>query len=248
MKFLYSLLAVHLLVIVSSGQSVKMPDKLEAKAGRLTQVEIVYDGSNPQVVVLGKDVDYFREQSDKPLTISLRVLAYVDQEVTVVAWCVKDNKSSPPAICKILIGKGPTPVPPGPDPGPNPPGPDPTPNPVTAPINLPGNAVLIVEEKGERGKLPSSQLLILNGETVRNYLNKSCQSDPTRADWKAWRQYDKDTDVTGENKVWQDAFNKVKGKELPYLLISNGKTGYEGKLPVNPDEMIKLLQQHGVKP
>lgn len=97
MRFLLVTLVTLFTACLVFGQSVKMPEKLEAKPGRMTSLEITYEGADPQFLVLGCDVDYFREVSAKPDTIALRLVSYGEQTFTVVAWCVKGDKSSPPA-------------------------------------------------------------------------------------------------------------------------------------------------------
>lgn len=225
--------------------SVTMPEKLTVKAGRMAQIEITYDGADPKFVVFGKDVDTFQEFTTKPNTILLRVLPYADkQEITVIAWCVKDNKSSAPAVCKITVGK--------PDPGPGPdPDPDPTPTPTPAPIPLNGLSALIIYESAEMGNIPSSQRIIIQSEAaggVLSYLRANCTNDPSKPDWKAWRVWDKDTPVANEHKVWQDAMAR-KRDSMPWLIISNPNHGggYEGPLPKTTEETLTLLKKFGGK-
>lgn len=114
MRFLLAATIVLFASCLASGQSVKMPEKLEAKPGRMTSLEITYEGADPQFLVLGCEVDYFREVSAKPDTIALRLVSYGEQTFTVVAWCVKGDKSSPPATCKVTVKNPAPPIPPAP--------------------------------------------------------------------------------------------------------------------------------------
>lgn len=133
-----------------------------------------------------------------------------------------------------------------PDPGPGPtPDPDPAPDPDTpAPIPEPGFRVLIVYETGEATTLPTSQQAIIYGQQVRQYLNNTCikESDGTAA----YRIYDKDIDASGDLQVWRNAMQR-RPTEIPWLIISNGKTGYEGPLPKTVEEFLSLCKKYEVK-
>lgn len=137
----------------------------------------------------------------------------------------------------VTIGDG------KPEPGPRP-GPTPDPdNP--APIPLAGLRMLIIEESAERNKLPPAQASILFSTEIRKYLNGKC---PAGSDGKTkeWRIWDYDSDTSAEEKHWQAAMNRKPGKDkLPWVIISNGKTGYEGPLPATVAETITLLKKYG---
>lgn len=143
----------------------------------------------------------------------------------------------------VTIGGEPTPTPPTP-PGPTPPGPTPTPEPTPdAPIPVAGFRVLVVYETGEVAKLPKEQAAVLYAKQVRDYLNSKCV---TGADSKTreWRIWDKDVDASGEAKHWQAALARNR-KGVPWIIISDGKTGFEGPLPASVDEMLRLLKKYG---
>lgn len=139
----------------------------------------------------------------------------------------------------VIAGKAPIP-PPGPGPKPVPPGPDVDPN-APPPIAGEGFRVLIVYETGQN--LPAAQSPILFGKTIREYLDAKTVLD---ADGRthAWRIWDKDVDASGESKSWQDALARPR-KSIPWILISNGTTGYEGPLPATVDEALALLKKYG---
>jgi hypothetical protein len=138
-------------------------------------------------------------------------------------------------------------------PGPSPtPGPTPTPTPTPVPTDLPfggmpGLRVLLVEESEQRSKLPASQVSIIQGKRVRDYLDSKC---PLSADGKQ-REYwmlDQNDDVSGLPQHWQDAMKRAKDKsggKLPWVIIGNGKEAYEGELPKTVDEMLTLLKKYG---
>lgn len=131
----------------------------------------------------------------------------------------------------VEVGQGPNP-PPGPDP------PGPTPGP--APIDGIGLRVLIVYESSEAHLLNQTQREIIYGSKVREYLNENCAKgdDGFTADW---RLLDADTKYTDPNNKFAKALARPR-TELPWLIISNGETGYEGPLPVAVEEMMLTLR------
>ena len=135
----------------------------------------------------------------------------------------------------VKVGKQPDPGP-DPEPEPDPPGPDP---PSPAPIPEPGFRVLIFYEKDDT--LPSLQQAILAGQEVADYLDKVCIEEPGGT--AGYRIYDDDADLSNELPVWQKAFQR-RPQSLPWCIISNGKTGYEGKLPESPSAFIELCKKH----
>lgn len=119
-----------------------------------------------------------------------------------------------------------------------PPTPGPGPEPGPAPIPQTGLRVLIVEETAERTAATSA---IIGSTAIRSYVAEKCAKGP---DGKTpeFRIYDKD--VTGESAVWQEAM-KLPRQSLPWLIVSNGKQGYEGPLPKTPAETLTLLKKFG---
>jgi hypothetical protein len=147
----------------------------------------------------------------------------------------------------ITVGGGP-PVPPTPPPGPNPP-PDPTPPgptpppppPNPAPIPVEGFRVLVVYEKGADKNLPVLQRAIIAGKEVADYLSAVCAEEA--GGFPAYRFVDQNQDLSDDLKLWQDALARPR-KSLPWVVISNGKTGIECPLPATPTEFIALCKQY----
>jgi hypothetical protein len=140
----------------------------------------------------------------------------------------------------VKVGKQPDP---GPLP-PVPPDPGPTPDPPSpAPIPEPGFRVLIFYEKDD--PLPPLQMAILAGEEVAKYLDVVCIDEPDGT--SGYRIYDDDADLSNELPVWQKAFQR-RPQSLPWVIISNGKTGYEGPLPASPSAFVDLCKKYTVKP
>lgn len=145
----------------------------------------------------------------------------------------------------VVVGKLPGPTPPGPDPkppGPEPAPPEPRPD---APFAAPGLAVLIVYESAELAKLSKGQLNTLYAKSVRDALRADCFKDDGNRNG-AWRLWDKDDDPKDESKMWRDAM-KVKRESVPWVVISNGKTGFSGPLPDAPEKLIDLVAKYKPK-
>jgi hypothetical protein len=136
-------------------------------------------------------------------------------------------------------------VPLGPQPPPKPVDPvTPTPKPVEpsiAPIPADGLHVLIVYETEDI--LSGKQNSILYGKTIRDYLDSHCAKGPDGKTSQA-RIWDKDTDASGESKLWQDALKRPR-QSIPWIIVSNGKEGFEGPLPATVDETLTLLRKYG---
>lgn len=233
-----------LLASAAFGQTVTVPDKLEVKTGRLARVEITYDGKDPRYVIVGKDVDSFQEHTSKPNVIVLRILAYEDQKIALIAWCVKGDVSSEPGECLITAsgGKPPTPTP---TPDPKPPTPNPDDPVIAPPIPDAGFRVLILQNTADLTKLPPSQNAILTSGVMRAYLNSHCITGPD-GKLKEWRIWDAAGPFDAESQLWQTA-TKRKRDSVPWIVISNGKTGFEGPLPKTIDETMTLLEKYGGK-
>lgn len=133
----------------------------------------------------------------------------------------------------IILGVNADPTPP------KPPKPDPLPD-DTAPIKEPGLRVLIVYESKDLPKMPASQQAVLFDKDVREFLGQSCVK---AANVPEWRIVDQNVQVYGEQQVWKDALARPR-KSLPWVLISNGKSGYEGELPKTKAEFIELVRRY----
>lgn len=122
---------------------------------------------------------------------------------------------------------------------PLPPGPAPTP----APIPAPGFRVLIVYDTAALQKLPIAQSVIINSETIRQYLDSHCVTMPGSSA-KGYCIWDHNVLTTGMPQVWQYAMARPH-PTLPWILISNGTTGFEGPLPGTVADTLTLLQKYG---
>lgn len=164
-----------------------------------------------------------------------------------VLSAVAPKESTPKIVSKrIVVGEvvppNPSPTPPGPTPTP-----DPTPQPVPTPvpIPLPGLRVLVIYET-EPGTtllpLTREQSLIITGAETRALLSSKCAKDAKGH--PEFRFFDKDADLRNAAPHWFAAFNRPRGN-LPWLIVSDGRKGYEGPLSPNPQEFAKLLEGFG---
>jgi hypothetical protein len=103
--------------------------------------------------------------------------------------------------------------------------------------------VLIVYETADLSRLSRAQANILTAAEVRAYLNARCATGPDgkTAEWRIW---DQNVDTAAEAPIWRAAMARKRDK-LPWLIISTGKSGYEGPLPASVDDTLKLLKQFG---
>lgn len=133
----------------------------------------------------------------------------------------------------IRIGNAPNPPPNDEDVIPKP-EPDPTPQPTFGKLK-----VVIIEEVADRPTLPSSQRTVLLDKSIRDYAESHCE---LAGDIPEFRIYDKDLTP---NVDWvKKAFSEQR-TTLPWIVLSNGKTGYSGPLPLTVEETLTLLKKYG---
>ena len=98
---------------------------------------------------------------------------------------------------------------------------------------------MIIFESGDATKLPPSQQNILYGKAVREYLSSKCATEADGT--KSYRIYDQNIDASGESKIWQDAMKRPR-QSVPWLIVSNGKAGFEGPLSATVDDFMKIIK------
>jgi hypothetical protein len=172
-----------------------------------------------------------------PLADKLAIVLIGDTGTyTVRCYGALGDVASDVATCTVTIGEPTPPVPPVP---PVPPGPTPGP----APIPASGLRVLIVFDDATAASLPAGQREIIYGQATRDFLNAKTVVG-TDGKTKEWRFWPKSVATAGETQLWQDAFKRTNGKALPYLLISNGTSGYEGALPATAADFQTLVSKY----
>jgi len=135
------------------------------------------------------------------------------------------------ATFTVTIGKpepGPTPEPPAPDP----------PTPGEAPIEGEGFRVVFIAETGEQ--LPPSVEDSFYSKLITDYLNSNCIKVEGQPEF---RRFDPDTQFTNPQHRFAKAMARPR-TSLPWLIISNGKSGYEGPFPTTVEATLALLKQY----
>lgn len=210
--------------------------------------DVVKGGSGQIIAVTAKGTatDIHWHSSDRNLHIADRTLLSDPNTILVTAQAPGDyvisaygslhNRATDIITTHLVISGE---VPPGPSPTPEPPGPKPPTPPPTPPAPIPakGLHVLIVYDEAKAGSLSAEQTAILGSDVIRDYVNSK-----TQGGIRVWRS---SVDTKNEDQLWQDAFAKAKGKKLPWIIVSNGKTGTEQELPANVDATMTLLKLYG---
>lgn len=114
-----------------------------------------------------------------------------------------------------------------------------------APIADDGVYVLVVYESGDLQKLPPKQAALLTSQLFRDELDAVCTMG-SDGKTKNWRMWDQNVDLTNVSPVWQKVMSRPRAS-VPWIVISNGKTGYEGVLPSNLEDALALVKKWGAK-
>jgi hypothetical protein len=148
----------------------------------------------------------------------------------VELFVAKEGAKSPADVFRQLIdvnqGPQPPPEPPGPGPGPTP-GPSPTVD----------KRVLFIYERQDLAKMSETQRAVLYSTDLHAYIDGKAGKD-------RWRVWDKDTTgIEADAKEWVDLWKRPRAS-LPWIIIGNGKAGYEGPLPATQTEALTLLRKY----
>ena len=77
-------------------------------------------------------------------------------------------------------------------------------------------------------------MFVLQSTEIGNYVRRSGGH---------FRQTDDDSPLPYEDPRWADVIKRPR-TSLPWIIVSNDKTWYEGKLPNNIDETLQLIEKH----
>jgi hypothetical protein len=153
------------------------------------------------------------------------------QEELLVVPVGAKRESEAKRVMLTIHGVPPKPIyPPGPGPGP-------------APIPASGLHVLIVYEPIR--PLPSAQAAILTGEATRDLLRKACTTDARGL--SAYRILPTPIEFGDELPLWKEAYARPR-KGTPWVIVSNGRTGFEGPLPASERDFADLIARFGGQP
>lgn len=213
---------VDKVVIVKEDMTLvsSLPFTIHAPAGNL-----LYVWSYPQGVTARKKGEVLE------ITTAPKGSVTISVEMISVDF---DAKKVVTKYGEVTFTVGDAPIPPEPKP------PEPKP-PDVAPIPVDGFRVLIIHESAD--KIPPAQRAIVTAQVIRQYVNAKCVKGPDGVTAEA-RFWDKDTIVSGESKLWQDAMNRPRSS-IPWIIISTGKAGFEGPLPATVADTLALLKKYG---
>lgn len=224
----------HLLtVLVLGGMAwaappvVTVPKEIAGDVGDFVAVKAeVQDGKAVKFVPLDSGLKLFPAGllSDPTATV---VTSAKPGRYRILCYSGNADGPSDPVTVTVVIGGAVKPDPVKPDPV--------KPDESSSPFAGDGLRVLIVYEKDDLPTLPQSQIAVLTGTELRDYL-------ATRA--KDWRAFDKDQ--TPADAVWADAMKRDR-KSVPWILVGNGKAGHEGPLPATIADTIALIKKYEVK-
>jgi len=101
--------------------------------------------------------------------------------------------------------------------------------------------LMILEDPSQRASLPASQVAVLTGQTLREYAKSHCTATDGAADF---RMLSVRQDVSNQAAWIKAAFAEPRAS-LPFLVVSNGTSGFAGPLPATVAETMTLLQRYG---
>ena len=103
-----------------------------------------------------------------------------------------------------------------------------------------GLRVLMVYDMESMAKYPLDQKNTLYGTAIRKWANANCAKDASGTAEMRVLDQDSVSDVGG---MWKDAL-ALPRESLPWIVIGNGKTGYQGPLPKNEADTIALMEKY----
>lgn len=115
-----------------------------------------------------------------------------------------------------------------------------------APIPLAGFRVMFItesEDASDSSAVTKEQREVFYSSVIRDYLNAKCVKGPDNKTAE-WRIVDPNAEYSADEQRWKDAAARKRDK-LPWVIISDGKVGYEGPLPANVEDTLKLLKKYG---
>jgi hypothetical protein len=234
MRALVCVVLVASLVSAAAAAPPEVPREVKTVPGQPVRIAVTVpkDGEIGYAAAFDESAAFFDELAPRAGQRRFYFQAAVPGRYPVVFWTRGETEG---VVCVVVVaGRPPGPNPPGPNPpGPTPPGPD------VAPIPEPGLRVLMVYDSGV--PLTAGQVSVLFGRTVRDLLESKCVVGPGGRT-REYRVYDKGADLSVAPKVWKDAMARPRAS-LPWIVVSNGKAGYEGPLPATVPEAVALVNK-----
>ena len=115
--------------------------------------------------------------------------------------------------------------------------------------NVDGLHVLAVHDVLKDASLPQGQLEAILSLSAAGAVNDFLQSHAAheKSGDLAVRVFDVDQNVDNELAEWKQQFSSPAQPRtsLPWLTVSNGRTGYDGPFPKDANALITLLKKYG---
>ena len=105
--------------------------------------------------------------------------------------------------------------------------------------------MLLIEETSKRKALTEGQFNALFSTEFLDYLDANCVKDKDNPNG-AYRIWDKDQRIKNDSASWIKAMARPRAS-VPWLIVSNGKTGFEGPLPTKLEDTYAILKKYGAK-
>jgi hypothetical protein len=220
--------------LVVSGDTVVVVRSFPVKVTAGEGADLYFWEIPPGVVAAPDDDD------DRVLNVKSAPKGVHSVRVTTMTFVFTDAKKAPDkvkerGVTELVVGDVPTPGP-TPDPPPDPPTPD-----VKPFIDAPGFYVMVIYETGKKETLTRGQDAAINGDEFRSYLLRKSKSADGKNLWRL-----ADPDATAEHdEPWVRTLLSRPRKEVPWVILGQGKQWYEGPLPKTYGEVIALVKKYG---
>lgn len=230
------LVAFTVLAAAATAAPPDVPKTIPAESGEIVEIPLkVPTGTEIGYRIVGGKAAFRELKADAPDQRVFWFNAKKNGTYTVVWWTKGETAS---ATTEIVVG------PPAVDPVSPPPAPAPTPVSL-APIPASGLHVLIIFDPLTTSTLTESQRAVIYGQDVRDYLRAKCPKNELNGN-RGWQIWPSNTDPSGAPKLWADAFGRTRASNN-WIIVSNGVTGTEEKLPADPEAALSLLKKYGEK-
>lgn len=242
MNWSLTLAAALLAAAATLAAPPQAPESLTVQAGQMVRVAV--KGDKVGYLKAFRDEDAFFDELTQKNGERRFVFQSQKPGVYVLGFFTVGEDGGVATVITVLKPVPPTPPPaPAPPPAPEPsPKVDPAP-PADVPIAADGLHVLVVYDAKTLSTLSEEQKAAIYGTDVRDYLRAHCPLTATNGQ-RGWQMWPDNADASGAPKLWRDAYARPR-KSLPWIIVSNGRAGYEGPLPATAADTLSLLKKFG---